>query len=969
MSNNNDSSTPESATDSSLDTSSIEVIQPQEGLEIRLPLNPPQRALPNSPESPRTNVAVPAPDNLLTEDEETGEDDVPPTETTVTPDVKGRQETLSPTPQVPQTVRSAIELTVKDFEPSEQRIIDKCGEVDLQLSNHCDWQQPNSRLHQDICDLLPLLYLSGFNTEGFPTLEDYLYQTVGTLPCQSLLRLALDSVFEEFPEISAIQSKVYRMLKCHLSVINHPSITQFDDISLANHDFDRVVGPDFHNVSGTESRPDLSLQTDFNETYYSVFSQAQCQVYRVTERSFHKLRKDRANSCPDIVQQLNRDFDHFSNNNWRYTTSNEPVYPDPYLFKNDQQTQTEIIHTLQVKDTGAQYSSPSDSDDSSSSDFDSDIEGTENMTVTRHDIPRRSASSEDLYTNPTPPHKRFRTSTPEPPEGRPYKEQIRCPLKEIINHQPALHIPPVNLTVAPGGRAANIQLGRQRVNAMAGRGRNPPQPQPLQGADPALVQILQMMQNCDANRDNSHKQFLMFPKESFTGQDKKLAKSHWAEFSKYLDYQNQQGTIPRDLAHLPDIKSMFKLTLQDIALGWFETESPNWLTEDQMKQSFLKRFNPWGDTRHQQQDAWNKLKFNMTKDDVDSFVVDMKTLASILGHNDDVIMEKFKDVFPDPNIEAALIAMDDFAAMQTKAKQLVHIYKPAHDSPMASAAILVHTEDNTATKSKSSQPKSNQHQLAPINQPQENPNTGDGDYNGGQHGRGRSHDRGTRGRGSGGNSNNRYDHQEHGAGRGQGQRDFHYNKSVDKITHIEVDIDSRMEMTRITVTETTGIGIPMVKVTLTGVENGIIITEVKDTVIVEEGEDGIPISNITIQGINRNPNFLIQIIIVHHGWDINTDIQSHMANTHIPSNHNNIDHKGQLHRNKLQIFVSCAIVKAIMTINVNLQAISWPTHKKPSIEADHTATRILIMGTGHKAKTITMTLMGNLFSSGGSRCR
>ena len=135
--------------------------------------------------------------------------------------------------------------------------------------------------------MLPILYQSGFNTEGFPNLEDYLYQTVGTLPCQSLLRLALDSVFEEFREISAIQTKVYRMLKCYLSVINHPSITQFDDISLANHDFDRVVGPDFrnvsgpdfHTVSGTESRPDLSLQTDFNETYYSVFSQAQRQVY------------------------------------------------------------------------------------------------------------------------------------------------------------------------------------------------------------------------------------------------------------------------------------------------------------------------------------------------------------------------------------------------------------------------------------------------------------------------------------------------------------------------------------------------------------------------------------------------------------------------------------------------------------------------------------------------------------------
>ena len=112
------------------------MIKPSGGHEIRLPKDPPQRAPPNSPESPRTNVAVPVPDDLLTEDEETGDQAVPPTVTPTTPKLKGRQETLSPTPQVPQTVRSAIEVTVKDFEPSEQRIIDKCGEVDFQLSNH-----------------------------------------------------------------------------------------------------------------------------------------------------------------------------------------------------------------------------------------------------------------------------------------------------------------------------------------------------------------------------------------------------------------------------------------------------------------------------------------------------------------------------------------------------------------------------------------------------------------------------------------------------------------------------------------------------------------------------------------------------------------------------------------------------------------------------------------------------------------
>ena len=114
-----------------------------------------------------------------------------------------------------------------------------------------------------------------------------------------------------------------------------------------------------------------------------MFSQAQHQVFRVNERSLGRLRKDRANSCPDIVQELHRDFDNLSNSNWRYTTAHDQVYPDPYYLNNDQQTQTETTHTLHVKNTGAQYSSPPDDSDSSSSDFDSDIEGTENITVTK----------------------------------------------------------------------------------------------------------------------------------------------------------------------------------------------------------------------------------------------------------------------------------------------------------------------------------------------------------------------------------------------------------------------------------------------------------------------------------------------------------------------------------------------------------------------------------------------------------
>ena len=249
-----------------------------------------------------------------------------------------------------------------------------------------------------------------------------------------------------------------------------------------------------------------------------------------------------------------------------------------------------------------------------------------------------------------------------------------------------------------------------------------------------------------------------------------------------------------------------------------------------------------------------QIQVCMTKDDVYAFVVDMKMLASILGHNEDVIMEKFKDIFPDPNIEAALIAMDDFAAMQAKAKQLIQIYKPAHDSTMASAAILVHTAPNTPTKGKSSQPKSNQHQLAPINQPQDLPNIGDTDY-------------------TGDSADQDVDVIEvHVAMEMEETQKTGLiikikelaavsHKGIFSITEVEVKIirfegdeDSGMETTPIIVTEITGIEIRTVKVILIGAEDGIIV-EVRDIVIGEEGEDGIPNQQYHNPGYQKQTQF------------------------------------------------------------------------------------------------------------------
>ena len=166
-------------------------------------------------------------------------------------------------------------------------------------------------------------------------------------------------------------------------------------------------------------------------------------------------------------------------------------------------------------------------------------------------------------------------------------------------------------------------------------------------------------------------------------------------------------------------------------------------------------------------------------------------------------------------------------------------------------------------------------------------------------------------------------------------------------------------------TEITGIEIQKVKVILIGPEDGIIV-EVRDIVIGEQGEDGILINNTTTQGTNNRPSLQTRIIIVHHPWDISTDTQSHMSNAHILSN-NNTSRKCQPHHDKLQISVNCVKVKATMIINANLQAILWPAHKKHLIKVDHISTKILIKGSGQMATLITMTLMGNLFSSRGSQ--
>ena len=195
---------------------------------------------------------------------------------------------------------------------------------------------------------------------------------------------------------------------------------------------------------------------------------------------------------------------------------------------------------------------------------------------------------------------------------------------------------------------------------------------------------------------------------------------------------------------------------------------------------------------------------------------------------------------------------------------------------------------------------------------------------------------------------------------------FSILKEEVRIIHIEADEISGVETILITGTGIIEIEILITKVILIGAEDGI-ITEVKDIVIEGEGEDGTQISNTMIPGTSNTHNLKTPITIACPRWDSNTTTQSHMNNIPIPNNNNNIRLNGpQPHHARLQIFVNCVKIKAIMTINVNLQAILWPECRRPLIKAILTITKTKVKASGQMVIVITMTLMGNLFSSRGS---
>ena len=110
---------------------------------------------------------------------------------------------------------------------------------------------------------------------------------------------------------------------------------------------------------------------------------------------------------------------------------------------------------------------------------------------------------------------------------------------------------------------------------------------------------------------------------------------------------------------------------------------------EDVKTAFLKRFNEWGQTVKQHITAWNNLRFDLNKHDMDVFMRQLQWLASILYMTEDQTLKKFKYAF-DMNIAAHLIECTTLDEAREKAKQLVFIYKS--NNPTSASMVLIHAQ-------------------------------------------------------------------------------------------------------------------------------------------------------------------------------------------------------------------------------------------------------------------------------------
>ena len=155
---------------------------------------------------------------------------------------------------------------------------------------------------------------------------------------------------------------------------------------------------------------------------------------------------------------------------------------------------------------------------------------------------------------------------------------------------------------------------------------------------------------------------------------------------RYYRYATDNNVLQRD--NYDDFKTVFELSLSGIAITWFRGMKDKFQTIAQFKAAFLGRFNRWAQTQKRLTNAWHTLRFDMQKEDLDAFTLDVRLLGDIMHMTPEQTLDKFKDSF-DSEISAHLLEANDIEAAKAKAQQLIYLYRNKY-MPASASTVLLH---------------------------------------------------------------------------------------------------------------------------------------------------------------------------------------------------------------------------------------------------------------------------------------
>jgi len=213
----------------------------------------------------------------------------------------------------------------------------------------------------------------------------------------------------------------------------------------------------------------------------------------------------------------------------------------------------------------------------------------------------------------------------------------------------------------------------QNAQNVAGQLGLPPMAQGrLIGVLQGLQNVLQQQQQ-NPNVGGNRESISLLPKDAFSGIDPTKAKIHMNAFKRYVEYHRARGMLQT----WADIRRMFAVTLAPPASEWFAAlpivgaNAVN--TIDTLEVAFLRKYNVWGTTERQWEEAWDALRYNPAKDDYSVTIADVKSLGSLLKKTDDQKRSKCVRILP-PFIQALVTKAKTIDELATAVDEMLPIF-------------------------------------------------------------------------------------------------------------------------------------------------------------------------------------------------------------------------------------------------------------------------------------------------------